>query len=45
MTVTVLDSYRNNISGLTADDFNIYINGDPVEVNTVNLVSDVRSSV
>ena len=45
MTVTVLDSYRNNISGLTADDFDIFINGDPVEVNTVNLVSDVRSSV
>tara|TARA_R110002051_G_C8769475_1_gene503477 strand:+ start:26547 stop:30890 length:4344 start_codon:yes stop_codon:yes gene_type:complete len=45
MTVTVLDSYRNNISGLTADDFGITVNGSPVDVNTVNLVSDVRSSV
>ncbi len=45
MTVTVLDSYGNNISGLTADNFGITINGNSVDVNTVNLVSDIRSSV
>lgn len=37
----VLDFYRNNILGFMVDDFDIFINGDLVEVNIVNLVFDV----
>ena len=45
MVVSVTDSSRNNITGLTQSNFTLNVNGQPVSINDVSLLSDSLSTV
>ena len=45
MVVSVTDSSRNNITGLTQGNFTLNVNGQPVSINDVSLLSDSLSTV